>query len=837
MARSLYASPEGRIRAKQALARKRWTQQLLAEEVGLKTRQPIGRFFAGQAVDRRVFIEICFQLDLDWQEIAAQPQSGAPELVDKDRDNGIDINALVQRVRSQCHEKLQAQCGILQMLDVPQPIDLADIYVDVNILEEIPNRQWLDIPDLLQGFNLSKDKFDPLSLGKIAQEQVPGFKALAKYPKLMVLGKPGIGKTTFLKFVAIQCNQGKLQPHRLPIFIQLKYFVEDARDVGGQSLLPLQDYICQELASCGVSVEDVEILLNHGRLLILLDGLDEVPELDSDELFKQIRRFCQIYYKNQFAIACRLRVQPYRFPGFTEVEIADFTDTQIAAFAKKYFVAIARNDRKQGLIKAYQFIQQLGRPENRHIRELAVSPLLLNFTCLVFQSKATFPCNHAKFYEEGLNILLVRWKQAKRIKRDEAYQKLSMANKIKLLNQLGAITFEQQNYLFEQSQIQQYIAEYLRLLPDAETDPVALQLDSEAVLKSIEWQHGLFVERARRIYSFSHLTFQEYFTARYITAETELKVEGSQQLLAQFGEAQVEGWNVEGLHKPANLQPATPVPPAILQQLVSHLTEKRWHEVFLLATAMLRKADDLLRLMKQQIDPLIVSDEKLLQFLRWISQKSEPVSVRYKPAAVRAFYFSLALTLDRYFSLALSPGPASGHFPALPYFPLPLFLSVPLALQPDFALQHEFAFNFNVQTPDLPYAIGLSRVHILDETVKCALHFDLALAPELARELQRSLQALKAQLPDTEESSETLETWWQENRQAWGKQLKAVIRAHHNAGHDWQFSEQQTRSLRQYYNANKLLVDCLKSDCYVSAAVREEIEETLLLPAGETLPE
>jgi len=58
MARSLYASPEGRIRAKQALARKRWTQQLLAEEVGLKTRQPVGRFFAGQAVDRRVFIAV-----------------------------------------------------------------------------------------------------------------------------------------------------------------------------------------------------------------------------------------------------------------------------------------------------------------------------------------------------------------------------------------------------------------------------------------------------------------------------------------------------------------------------------------------------------------------------------------------------------------------------------------------------------------------------------------------------------------------------------------------------------------------------------------------------------
>jgi hypothetical protein len=36
--------------------------------------------------------------------------------------------------------------------------------------------------------------------------------------------------------------------------------------------------------------------------------------------------------------------------------------------------------------------------------------------------------------------------------------------------------------------------------------------------------------------------------------------------------------------------------------------------------------------------------------------------------------------------------------------------------------------------------------------------------------------------------------------------------------------------LRKYYDANKLLVDCLNSGCNVSPAVRQEIEETLLLP-------
>jgi predicted NACHT family NTPase len=54
-----------------------------------------------------------------------------------------------------------------------------------------------------------------------------------------------------------------------------------------------------------------------------------------------------------------------------------------------------------------------------------------------------------------------------------------------------------------------------------------------------------------------------------------------------------------------------------------------------------------------------------------------------------------------------------------------------------------------------------------------------------------------------------------------------------NIGHDWQFSDQQKEVLKQYYNANQLLVECLNSDCYVSREVRSHIEDTLLLPTAE----
>ena len=58
---------------------------------------------------------------------------------------------------------------------------------------------------------------------------------------------------------------------------------------------------------------------------------------------------------------------------------------------------------------------------------------------------------------------------------------------------------------------------------------------------------------------------------------------------------------------------------------------------------------------------------------------------------------------------------------------------------------------------------------------------------------------------------------------------------HRNIGHDWQFSEQQQELLKEYYDANLLLVNCLNSCCNVTPAVRQEIEETLLLPT-EMLP-
>lgn len=777
--RSLQASTVGIEKAKRAFKRKQWTQEYLAGEVGIETRQPIWKFFKGKPVERQIFYEICFRLDLDWQEVADTPNQDA--LIEEEQDNKSNIDTLVQEARSLIHKKIEAKCGIIRLLDTPQPNKLEDIYVNLDILKTITNQRWLEISQL-ESFN--PQQCDCLSLDRAAPERVSAMQAVATYSKLMILGKPGSGKTTLLQHIAMKCDRGELLPNYIPIFIRLKNFAEDASVSENFNLL---NYISKELGRSNISEQQVETLLCHGKALILLDGLDELKEEDRDEVVKQIRKLSDEYYKNHFIITCRIGAQQYQFEEFTDIEIADLNSCQIEAFAQKWFVKVGKNSEAKGKALAAQFVQKLHLTENRQICELARTPLLLHLVCSVFQAKLDFPAKRSDIYKQALDIMLVRWDEAKGVKRDEIYQQLSLHHKLKLLNQIATVTFEQGHYFFLQSNVQHYIANYLRTLPIGQTDPEELQLISEAVLKSISVQSGLLVEQARGVYSFSHLTFQEYLTARNIAASFEPQVIDKN-----------------------------------LAELTSHMTDPRWREVFLLTAGMLENADALMQLMQQQSDRLMAVDEKLQQFLVWLDQKSLSVKSPYKSAAIRAFYLTLNLTnelrLRRNLSLALA---------------IDLRLADNLApdLSIDVALNRLLSLSLALpDRPSLEQILTLNFVFPDNRTLICdrSLQGEAKLSP-----LGESLQQLKEQLPAFDLGKESVKEWWNANGQIWVEKLKSVILKYRNIGHEWQFNEQQKEVLQQYYAAKSLLMDCLQSGCNVTFTVRERIESTLLLPMSE----
>jgi predicted NACHT family NTPase len=669
----------------------------------------------------------------------------------------------------------------MQLLDVAHPVEIDHLYVDLNILSEPSSYTRLGIDDLLQGCDYRKD-FNRFGLPE-KRERLAGLKAVAQYLKLIVLGKPGSGKTTFLQHIVIECNNGNLLADRVPVLIKLREFVEDVRETGDFSL-------GRYLGSClrGCSQVEIETLLQAGKVLLLLDGLDEVPGADSNAAVRQIEKFVRDYDQNHLIITCRIQAQKYRFNRFAYVEVADFNSEQIAMFAQKWFVTNARNG-EAGQARAEQFLEKLNLPANKQIRDLAVTPILLSLTCKVFDDKRMFYSKPAELYEQGLEILLSKWDESRGINRDQVYRDLSVRQKLSLLSHIAARKFEKEQYvLFEAIEIQGYIANYLGISSE----------DSKAVLESIEVQHGLFVERAQGIYSFSHLTFQEYFTAK---------------------------WSCDR---------------ANWEDLVIHMIDTHWWEVFLLTVGMLPSTNYLLQLMKQQADCLLATDEKSQQLLMWASQKSRDVSI-CTPATARAFYLALAL------ALALAPTRAVDGILArlgkddtlILYLEGTFGLTLVRALDgafnrlSDIDLSLDYALAYTLV---LSFALTLSCVQdsVLKHELDNVLHrrLDSAINSALEPELQQLLQQLKAQVP-SQGNSQRYEAWWKTNGQTWTEQLRAVMTEHRNIGHDWQFSNLETERLRQYYHANKLLVDCLNNDCVVSDGIRKEIEENLLLPIME----
>jgi predicted NACHT family NTPase len=491
--RSLQASAEGIQIIRKAIKRDGWKQDELKDELGLKTRQPITRLLRGETIERSTFEELCHLLGLEVKDVAVEVVEAISQ--------SSTVDELVHRMRESIRPLIQEHCGTMRVLDMTQPIGLDKIYTHVNILEKVTGRGRRELAELLRetALNLEPGAVERFSLDLVAEQRIPGLEAVEKHSKLMILGKPGAGKTTFLKHLAMQCLGSGFQAHRVPIFITLKDFAE-AR--GEPDLLA---FLHPWLNS---SRTEIETILDNGRALILLDGLDEVREIDATHVLRQIQQFSERNARNAFVITCRIAAREYTFEQFTEVEVADFDDVQIADVSGKWFHC------QQDNVKAERFLQKL--EENPPIRDLASSPLLLTLLCLVFEDAGDFPANRAELYQNGVDVLLKKWDAKRNIERHQLYKKLSLKRKEDLLSQVAYRTFATGNYFFKQKEVERQIRDFIENLPGASTDEEALNLDSEAVLKSIEAQHGLFVERARGIYSFSHLTFHEYFAAREV---------------------------------------------------------------------------------------------------------------------------------------------------------------------------------------------------------------------------------------------------------------------------------------------------------------------------------
>ncbi|MEW6494239.1 MAG: NACHT domain-containing protein [Cyanobacteriota bacterium] len=714
---------------------------------------------------------ICEELTLPWQEIVedSSEKTEAQSKAEK-QSSSLDIDALVGEVRSHCCGAILDNYSKIRLPDDTR-IDVDLLYVDVYVLEKLSSKRYASISGLLEGVEQRED-YERLAIGQ-RQKRLPGQEIVRQFPRLMVLGKPGSGKTTFLRHLAVDCSKGKFFCDRIPVLIELRS-IKEGNSFNLLNLIHRKFGLAQQ--------EQTLQILNQGKAFILLDGLDEVASQLRQSVRDQIYEFAKEYRKNRFVLTCRTQTIEYIADHFEPIEVANFDAEQVKMFVRNWFTATPETSGEaEGWTS--RFVGKL--EENKQIRELVVTPILLTLTCLLFTAEQDLPTKRSELYEKGIDLLLKQWNKFREIPRD--YQKLSVSGKRRLLSYLAFRKFEQPDnfILFKQDEIQGYIAEHLGI--DVE--------ESEALLEAIEAHHGLLIERAQGIWSFSHLTFQEYFAAKYIVD--------------------------------------SPTSETAVQNLVIHITEPYWREVFLLAMEMLLSADYLLRLMKNQSDLLLSRDNPSQQFLCWVNQKSLAVESLCNQVVVRAFYLSRSLNLFFDDSLSKSLEPS-----------FDLCLSSCPNLFVDYCLYRTLYHSYSPNLDQSLYGSGFSHSGsglpsmTFFSSWSRLLDFELFLSESInhtlkfAPELRQALLELKNRLP-VQQEREKYKQWWEANGQAWIEELRTVMIEHRNLKVAQQFSDAQKKLLQQYYDANKLLVDCLNSDCYVSREVRQEIEETLLLPIAE----
>ncbi len=417
-----------------------------------------------------------------------------------------------------------------------RPVALEQVYVDLDTLSPRPKSLY------------RRDKAD------YEQPPLTAVEALchAEQRRLVLLGQPGSGKSTFARYLSLALAESLLGAEAASLSMQLP-------DWSGPVLFPVMVPLGRLTAGLkGDGAEDVAagiqafiatnrdlqryglVLLQELRQdggLVIFDGLDEVPSARRAQVKVALNRFAAVYTRCRVMVTCR--THSYQQDAGWQLawpvyELAPFSDAKINAFIAGWYGALGRRDpgRETSYQQKASTLQAALAPNDpRGLLELARTPLLLTVMAIVHAHKE-LPGSRVAVYRECVELLLLRWQKSR----------AEEGGRQSLLETLAA-------YGVTERQLEQGLCEVAyRAHEVGEADRLGgggRALVSEDILRGIlhRWfqkteaavadfldycQHanGLLLAQgtvatvtdgaAEAVYAFPHLSFEEYLAARHL---------------------------------------------------------------------------------------------------------------------------------------------------------------------------------------------------------------------------------------------------------------------------------------------------------------------------------
>ena len=325
---------------------------------------------------------------------------------------------------------------------------------------------------------------------------------------VLIEGLPGMGKTTYCQKLGYDWSVKdiSLEASFPKVDMLLRLTCRDMKTIH------IEDAINDQLLPLDTDEKEREnvfhfIRRNQSRILLVIDGLDELPQDLFEGLLPLIkgRVFSNTYLLLTARHEAGMNVRQY---CDTLLEIVGYTSEDADSYIKKYF----SNHDDPSLAK--KLIRGLNR--NQKLRELSANPLNTALLCLVCEdSRGIFPHNRTLLYHELVSCVLRRYFSSK---------KIVLGNKSPIeecsdqLNQLGKFALNallKDQLAFTPEELKSQSTEFLGFG----------FLSREASASKM---------KPKATYAFTHKTFQEYFAAFHLAHELATGESDEVALLAQL---------------------------------------------------------------------------------------------------------------------------------------------------------------------------------------------------------------------------------------------------------------------------------------------------------------
>jgi hypothetical protein len=353
---------------------------------------------------------------------------------------------------------------------------------------------------------LTQDQDRP-SKGKLTSDLV-GTLLKAEAP-VVILGEPGSGKSVSLLKVMLELvRQGLKQASpKIPIYLRLGTFTQPITDKNTEAIV----FTRETLKTLGGHAEhiqkELDRYLTEGRVIFLLDAMDEMPRDHIQERFEALSRL-RNFTPNKILLACRKLDFPETFP-FQRAIIQPFDRNQIRRFLKRTLGA-----------KSKIVYKEILSPSNQ-LRDMASNPFFLKLLSLFYQELERLPTSRAELIQMYETQVFERAKSratfSPQISLDTFRSVLSRLAYLITISRRG-VTIPIDDFISKfapvpavnsESRLLRFKNEISEVLHIAMSERL-LRVDKERSVEQLPANH------TREIVSFYHHRLQEYYTAVYL---------------------------------------------------------------------------------------------------------------------------------------------------------------------------------------------------------------------------------------------------------------------------------------------------------------------------------